>query len=147
MPSTNTRGTVTVFVRIEIVDARVPGPVGAKTTVMVQLFPGSSVAGKRGQVLFCEKSGKAKSLVMVSGVLPVLVSAVVFAALTVPTTWLPKLRCETLSVGIPGAATPDPMSGTACWPPGASSVMVIVPVREPVAVGLKVTEMLQKEPA
>jgi len=42
-----------------------------------------------------------------------------------------------------GAETPVPVSETVCALPLASSVTERAPVREPVAVGMKVTEMVQ----
>jgi len=44
-------------------------------------------------------------------------------------------------------AMPVPVSGMVCGLPAASSVMVITPVRVPVAVGVKVTVMVQVPPA
>ena len=82
-------------------------------------------------------------LEMVTGTDPLLVSVTVLAGLLVPTTLVPKLRLvvDMLSVGV----TPEPVSETNCGLLEAVSVMVSVPVREPLAVGVNVTLMVQLE--
>jgi hypothetical protein len=54
-----------------------------------------------------------------------------------PTTTLPKVRLEGVSE-TPGAV-PVPLRAIVCVPPEALSVIVTVPVRVPVTVGVKVT--------
>src|SRR5437868_12742079 len=58
-------------------------------------------------------------------------------------TWLPNVSEDGLMVAMGAvAAMPVPVSGTVCGLPLASSVIVIAPVRVPVAVGVKVTVMV-----
>ncbi len=61
-----------------------------------------------------------------------------------PTGWLPKVRFDgdTLTVG----ATPVPVNAIVCGLFAALSVIVIVPVRGPAAVGVKVALMVQLAP-
>src|SRR5258705_11485587 len=84
-------------------------------------------------------------LVMVSNASPVFVSVTVCAALVVPTLREPKLKLvgERLTTG----AVPVPVRLTICGLPVASSVIVMVPVRVPVAVGVNVTLIVQLAPA
>ena len=44
---------------------------------------------------------------------------------------------------IPGAVVPVPVRATVCGLPAALSVTVMAPVRDPPAVGLKITEIVQ----
>ena len=60
-------------------------------------------------------------------------------------TWFPKATEDGDSVA-PGAM-PEPVRATVCGEPLALSVTVRVAVCRPVAVGVKVTEMLQLSPA
>ncbi len=87
-------------------------------------------------------------LLMVSVAVPLLVSVTVCAALVVPTCWLLKVRLvlERVTAGAVGA-TPVPVRLTLCGLPAALSVIDSVPVRVPVAVGVKVTLMVQLAPA
>src|SRR5713226_8700372 len=80
---------------------------------------------------------------MVTGTDPLFESVTVLAGLLVPTTLVPKLKLvvDRLSVGV----TPEPVSETNCGLLDAASVMVSVPVREPLAVGVKVTLTVQLE--
>jgi len=68
---------------------------------------------------------------------PVLLIVMVFAALAVFNTWLPKLNepGATLICGTPLI----PLSETVCGEPGALSVMEMEALRLPVAEGVKVT--------
>jgi hypothetical protein len=76
-------------------------------------------------------------------VVPPLVSVTVFAALVVPVATLPKYRL----VGDRFAVVPIPLSDTCCGLPAALSVRPSAALRVPVAVGLKVTLMVQLAPA
>ena len=68
-----------------------------------------------------------------------------WAALVVPTSWLANVR---LAGDSPTAgAIPLPLRATVCGLPLALSVTDRVPVRVPVAVGLKFTLILQLAPA
>lgn len=82
---------------------------------------------------------------MLKAAVPLLVSVTVWAALVVPTSWLPKLRlvAERLTAG----ATPVPLKLITWGLPAASSVTLIWPVRVPVEVGAKVTLNAQLAPA
>src|SRR5882724_1748960 len=83
-------------------------------------------------------------LVIDNGPVPPLVRVTVFAVLVVPMFWAAKLRLvgERLAVG----AVPVPLRLTACGLPAALSAMLNAPVRKPVAVGVKVTWMVQPTP-
>jgi len=94
----------------------------------------------------CAKSPVAVMALMVSGLVPLLVSVTDCAAAAgVPTTVLPKLRLEGASV-TPGAVA-APVSAITCVPPLALSLIVTVPVRVPAAVGTKLTATVQLPPA
>jgi hypothetical protein len=81
--------------------------------------------------------------------LPVLTKVTDCGALEVPTLMVPKVRLfvesETLGLGL----EPVPVKPTVCWLPDTPpelSVMVSVPVRVPLAVGVKTTLMVQLPP-
>ena len=57
-----------------------------------------------------------------------------------------RMTFEGLDTASEKPAIPVPLRETDCEPPVALSVMVIVPVRDPVAVGVKVTKILQVAP-
>ena len=80
-------------------------------------------------------------LEIVSAPSPVLLRVTLCAALDVPTSWPAKLRLgvDRLTAG----AVPVPVRATSCGLPGSLSVMVSVPVRVPVWVGLNWTRILQ----
>src|SRR5437868_5113203 len=80
-------------------------------------------------------------LLIVSVAEPVLVSVTVCAALVVLINWLPKVRLvgDRLTAG---AVVPVPVNETVCGLPAALSVTESVPVREPAAVGVKLTEIV-----
>src|SRR5437870_10009620 len=87
-------------------------------------------------------------LVMFDEALPVLLSVTAWVPLLVPTSWLAKVRLagERLTAGAV-AAVPVPVRLTVCGLSLASSVMVMAPVRVPVAMGVKVTLIVQFNPA
>src|SRR5690348_7008560 len=87
-------------------------------------------------------------LVMASDALPVFESFTAWAALVDPTFVLAKVKevGERLATA-EDAATPLPVKGMVCLLGLALSVMVTVPVRVPVAVGLKSTLIEQLAPA
>ncbi len=88
-------------------------------------------------------------LEMVSAALPLLVSVTLCAGLVVPTAWLPKLRLvdDRLTAGAELVLVPLPDRPTDCGLPLALSVIVTAAVSVPVAVGVKVTLMVQLAPA
>jgi hypothetical protein len=78
------------------------------------------------------------TLLMLSAVLPVLLSVVV-SVLELALFTLPKLRLA----GLNSTTVPVPVRPTVCGLPAALSVIDNVPVRAPLCVGLKVTPMVQ----
>ena len=80
---------------------------------------------------------------MVTGTDPLFDSVTVLAGLLVPTTLVPKLRLvvDMLSVGV----TPEPVREINCGLFEALSVIVNMPLRKPLAVGVKVTLTVQLE--
>src|SRR5581483_5132910 len=87
-------------------------------------------------------------LVMLKDAAPLLVKVTDCAVLVVPTAWLLNVRLvlDKLTAGAP-LLVPVPVNVIDCGLPLALSVMLILPVRVPVAVGEKVTLMLQLAPA
>src|SRR5947199_319858 len=83
-----------------------------------------------------------------SGALPVLERVTERAALVVLICWFPKARLvvERPAIGA-GGAVPVPERLTPCGLPAALSVIVTVPGRAPVAVGVNVMLMAQAPPA
>ncbi len=83
-------------------------------------------------------------LIIFSDVLPVFVTVMFCAGLVVPTPWLGKLRLvgEKLT---PGTA-PVPVRFSVWGLPLPLSVMVTVPVRVPVSLGVKVTLIRHEAP-
>src|SRR5579863_471196 len=75
---------------------------------------------------------------------PVLVKVTVCAGLVVPTSWLPKPRLggERLTPGV----APNPVRGTVCGDPWASSIKISVAPRLPLTAGVNVTEIVQVAP-
>ena len=63
-----------------------------------------------------------------------------------PTPWLAKVRLVAVRL-TPGATTPVPPSRIACGLLGALLVIVRVPLRVPLVVGVNVTLRAQEEPA
>jgi hypothetical protein len=128
------------------VPMREPAAIGVKVTEIVQLVP---VAKLGPHVLVSAKSPDAVMDVMVRAAVLELDSVTVCAALVVPSIWEAKVRLVGESI-TPGAVTiatvPVPFKAAVCGEPLALSVMVRVPVRAPVAVGVKVTEMEQVPP-
>jgi len=85
------------------------------------------------------------TLVMVNAAVPLLVRVTVWAVLVVPRDWLPNatLVGERLTAG----AVPVPERPTVCGLLGALSVRVTEAALLPVAVGVKVTLIVQLAPA
>ncbi len=81
--------------------------------------------------------------VMLSAALPVLLSVTICAALIVPTPWLAKVRLVADKLTIGAGAVPVPVKVTVCGLPVALSVMLTAALRVPVALGTKVTLMVQ----
>jgi len=103
------------------------------------------MATEAGQVLVCVNSVFTLAMeVIVSAAVPVLVRVIDCVALLAPTFVLGKVRDVGDSV-TNGATTPVPLSETTCGLLVALSANVRVPVREPAAVGVKVTLTEQAE--
>ena len=121
---------------------------GAKLALIVQLAlaatlpPFAQVVPVAGM-----KSPLRTMLVMVSAALPVLVSVAVCAALNVPSGWLANVRLSADSLTAGPVSTALPVRLIFCGLSAALSVMLIVPVKRPGIVGVKVTLMVQLAPA
>src|SRR5438094_1628059 len=124
---------------------REPVAVGVKVTLMVQVPLAAKVEGLRGQLLVCPKSPgfvpvKAM-LVILSAVLLGFERVTALAALGVPTFWFPK--SGTGDGERTGSDTPVPDTPAVWGLLLALSVTVNVALRDPMAVGVKVTLMVQ----
>jgi hypothetical protein len=117
---------------------RVPVAVGVNLTLILQLDP---TVTDEPHVLVREKSPLAAMLLIFSAAVPVFFNVTLFEGLVVPTVCEPKLKVvdDRLTTG----SVPMPVRLTVCGLPLALSVMVIAPVRVPVAVGVNVTLMVQ----
>src|SRR6266536_774906 len=136
---------------IETLAVRLPPVAGAKVTEIVQDALGLSVAGAVGQLLLSAKSeGFAPAIAIaeiVRGPAPLLVSVVDCGALVVPRSRAPKLRLVGASATAGAGSAPVPLSATVCGLPAASSATERLALRLPLAVGLKVTEIVHAAPA
>jgi hypothetical protein len=123
------------------VPVRVPTTVGVKVTLIVHFLPAPSEVV---QVLVCAKSPATDMPKIVTAALKLLVSVTEMGLLVVPTVRLEKLRLveERLT-----GSTPVPVMLMVCGLLLALSVRITDPVTAPVAVGVKVTEIVQLEPA
>src|SRR5258706_15666750 len=86
-------------------------------------------------------------LVMLSAAVPPLLRVIACAALVVPTVCEAKVRLVGLRAAEGPTAVPVPVRLAVCGLPAALSVKVVVPVRVPAAVGVKVKLMGQFAPA
>src|SRR2546426_837470 len=83
-------------------------------------------------------------LVMLRVAVPLLVRVTVCAGLVVLRRWVPKARL--VGAKVTAGTMPIPASAPDCGLPGASSVMVTVAVRAPVAAGVKLMLIVQLAP-
>src|SRR5262249_48367143 len=113
--------------------------VGVNVTFIEQLVPGSREAP---QLLAWVKSPDAVMDVMWSGAPPELLKVTVCAALVVLTSWLVKVNADGLTLAT--GATPVPKRDTMGLPALLNTSKK--PRRVPVAVGWKVTLMVQEAP-
>jgi hypothetical protein len=113
--------------------------VGVKLTVIVQDAPTAMAAD--AQLLVCEKSPAAITLLIVNGAVPVLVTVIGDDVLVVPTSTPAKLRLRGDRVAT--GAIPVPLMAALCGLPAALSVILTVDDRLPVLVGVKVTLIVQ----
>jgi hypothetical protein len=115
----------------------VPLTVGEKVTPMVQLLFAATLVP---QVFELTVNGAAvETLVTVRAELPPFLSVTVCAALVVPTVMSANVRLA----GVAEALEPVPLKVTTCGLPVAESDMDRVPVMVPVAVGVKITLIVQ----
>ena len=125
---------------------RVPGAVGVKLTLTVQLL---LAASELAQVVVSAKSPalapeNARPL-MVRAALPELLNVKAWTELVVPTVWLLKVRLEVDSAA--AGALPVPLRLTVCGLPLALSAIPREAVRDPVPAGVNVTLRAQLLPA
>ena len=119
---------------------RVPVAVGVKVTFTVQLVLTARLAP---QLLVCAKSPLALMLDMLAAAVPVFETVTGCDALPLPSTCAGKVKAL-LDRPITGAV-PVPVRETVCGLFAALSVMVSVPLRDPLAVGVNVTFTVQLE--
>ncbi|HVO88269.1 MAG TPA: hypothetical protein VMV45_06985, partial [Casimicrobiaceae bacterium] len=124
-----------------IVALRAPVAVGANDTEIVHCAPGATLLHV---VVTGNSDGfELVTLLTATAVPPVLVTVMTLAALEVPTFWVPKVAvCGNESW--PGVALGEPVPDTAivCGLPAPLLVMVMVPLRAPVAAGVNVIEIV-----
>lgn len=127
---------------IDSVPLRDPTAVGVKVTLMVQC---ALTATELPQLLVWAKSAVVPKLEIERAALPVFVKVSGRELLVVPCIWFPKLSvvADKLAAG----AVPVPVRLTVCGLPAALSVTVRLALREPTAVGVKVTLIVQCAPA
>lgn len=97
-----------VLLAVELEDV-VSVTVGANVTFSVQLFPGSSVVT---QLSVSVNDPDIATAVIVSAAVPLLVRVIGWAALVVPTIWLPNVSDEGLKVIAGAGVEPVPESAT-----------------------------------
>lgn len=121
-----------------------PDDVGVNVTLVEHVAVGANVPL---HVEVSAKSPLAATLVMVKLTVPEFVSITVCALLVTLTITGPNDNClvENEASGVPGA-TPVPVRSTVCGDGEALLVTLSVPGRDPVVVGVKVTEMVHEFP-
>jgi hypothetical protein len=129
---------------------RLPGAVGVNVTEIVQFAPAAKLLP---QVLVSAKSPGLvpviATLAIVSDPVPEFVNVTVCALVVTPSFVLANVRKSGANAAV-GTPAPVPVSETVCVLPvtlPALSVTVTVAVLVPVAVGLKITEIVQLSPA
>src|SRR5207245_2198034 len=134
------------------VAVRAPVAAGVKVTVNVQLAAAATGPAARKSVATAEPA-TAKSrgfeparamLGKVRVAVPLLVRVTVCTGLVVLRRWSPKARL--VGAKVTAGAMPIPASDTDCGLLAASSVMVTVAVRAPVAAGVKLMLIVQLAP-
>ncbi len=129
---------------IDNVPVRVPICVGLNVTLIVQLARGATL---EPQLWVWLKSRLAVMLVMLSVVLPKLVSVTDFPGLVVPTSWAAKVTPVGDKVAFGPETTPVPLREAICGLPAALSETLSAALRNPDVVGLNVTLIVQLAPA
>lgn len=120
------------------VPLRLPAAVGVNVTEIWHELEGFMEVP---QLLLSAKSPEVAMRIIVTATPPVSVKVTACVELDVPMTWEPKVSEFGLMLSC--GARPVPVRLTTCGLPGASSVMVIVPVLAPPAVGAKITDTMQ----
>jgi hypothetical protein len=120
----------------------VPVAVGLNTTLMVQLVLAARLAPQ--VVVETLKSPVVEITMLESVTLWLFLRVNVFGRLVVPTVWAAYVALPGVNVT---GAMPVPDSGTVCGLFAALSLIVMLPVRAPSWVGVKVTLMMQFAPA
>jgi hypothetical protein len=123
----------------------VPPPVERDhVTLMLQELPAAKLAP---QAFVWEKGPEIVMPLMFSVVLPTLVSVVVFDTKHVQWPMGSGTQANSRLVGESSTSVPVPLRERVCGLPGPLSVIDSVPVRVPIAVGLKLTLIVQLAPA
>ena len=135
-------GLLAASLVITTLPVRMPTAVGEKVTLIVQFAACASV---EPQVVVWAKSPFATMPAMLSTAPPGFVKVIGWTALVVPMFWPARDIDVVLSDTAPPC--PVPLRPMICGLSNASSVMVTVPVRVPVAVGANVILSVQKPPA
>lgn len=142
------RATVGLLLALSLtvsVPDRVPNAAGVKKTEILQLAPAARVVVPMGQVVVVEKSERLVVIeFIVSAIVWLLVTVTVEAALFCPKASFPKDNEDGVAVT---AAIPVPLKLTVCGLFFPVSEMVNVPVRDPRAAGVNVSEIVQLSPA
>lgn len=129
-------GEVVALSVITMVAVFAPADVGAKWPWMVQLAPTARLGPQLLANTNCEPLlPRTAMLVMVSAVVPLLVKVTVCEPLDCPTVTVPKARLP--ADRVTGGVRPVPLNAMVCGELAALSVMVMVAVKAPTAVGAK----------
>jgi len=142
-----TCGLLAALSLMSMAELSVPVEVGANVTVIAQLAPPATLPPQLLPSLNEVQAPEFMTMfVMLSEALPVFERVTVCGALVVPMfCWLNvRLVAERLTTGI---EAPVPAKLTVCGLPLALSVIVSDALREPAAVGVNVTLMVQLAPA
>jgi hypothetical protein len=129
-----------------------PAAAGLKVTVILQLAPAATLVP---QVFVCENDvGFVPAMEMpcpapfrLSAPVPVFLSVMAWVAAEEPTAVLANVNVAGVRLTAGAGATPVPESAAVCGEPLALSATLTVAESAPVAAGLKVTVMLQLDPA
>ena len=130
-------GALSLIVSVPV---REPRAEGVKVTEIAQVAPDPNVPGDNGQVDVCAKLPVLEMPAIVRGTVWLFLRVTFFVALAVPITWVPKERLALVKLT---ASAPVPVNCAVCGEFEALSFTVSVPEREPVTLGVKVTEIVQ----
>jgi len=118
-------GALSLIVSVPV---REPRAEGVKVTEIAQVAPDPNVPGDNGQVDVCAKLPVLEMPAIVRGTVWLFLRVTFFVALAVPITWAPKERLALVKLT---ASAPVPVNCAVCGE------------REPVTLGVKVTEIVQ----